>query len=89
MNNEMTIRRSTAIDLAEAVKQVKETVKTPLKALANYYSRVLEEEISVKQTARLLTAQVAFLCAVLPADMPFAMRAACVAWLVVSIKTWR
>jgi len=89
MNNEMTIRQNSSFDMAEAAKQVKEVAKTPVKALADYYSKVLGEEVSVKQTVRLLTAQGAFLCTVLPADMPIVLRLACAAWLVASIRTWR
>ncbi len=49
--------------------------------VARYYSRVLGEKVSTRQTLLLLNAQAAFVMAVLPADGPLAGRAVCVAWL--------
>lgn len=49
--------------------------------VAGYYSRVLGEKVSTRQTLLLLNAQAAFVMAVLPADGPLAGRALCVAWL--------
>ena len=49
--------------------------------VARYYSRVLGEKVSTRQTVLLLNAQAAFVMAVLPADGPLAGRAVCVAWL--------
>ena len=49
--------------------------------VARYYSRVLGEKVSTRQTLLLLNAQAAFVMAVLPADGPLSGRAVCVAWL--------
>ena len=49
--------------------------------VARYYSRVLGEKVSTRQTVLLLNAQAAFAMAVLPTDGPLAGRAVCVAWL--------
>jgi len=55
-------------------------VKEPVEMLRKYYSGVLEEEVSLPQTMRLLHAQAAFVATVMPIDMALTLRALCCLW---------
>lgn len=57
--------------------------------LRKYYSSVLGEEVSVSYMHRLNNAQVAFLCAVLPADMPLPLRAVFCLWFLYAVRRCR
>lgn len=48
----------------------------------DYYSDVLEQELSLRQTGLLVQAQAAFLMAVLPCDAPLVYRVATFGWLI-------
>lgn len=60
-----------------------------LRRLAAVYSFLLEEEVGPRRTLRLLHAQVAVLSAVLPADMPLALRALLLAWAFLACRQCR
>jgi hypothetical protein len=57
--------------------------------IRKYYSSVLGEEVSVNFMHRLIKAQVAFVCAVLPADMPLLLRAAFCLWFLFAVLRCR
>ncbi len=50
--------------------------------LTQFYSEILGEKVSLSQALALLNAQAAFVFAIFPADMSFALRAVGLAWLV-------
>jgi len=60
-----------------------------LRRLAAVYSFLLEEEVGPRRTLRLLHAQVAAMSAVLPADMPLALRALLLAWAFLACRQCR
>ncbi|MBR1484250.1 MAG: ATP-binding protein [Prevotella sp.] len=60
----------------------------PLQAVADYYSRTLEQPVSLRQTLLLLQAQAAFVAAVFM-DSPVPLRLLCLAWLVGSLLKCR
>lgn len=65
---------------------VKKGIMFPIVWLSQYYSAVLNKEISVKTTLQLLNAQAAFALAVFPANAPFILRVVCTAWFATAIS---
>jgi hypothetical protein len=57
----------------------------PLTLLSEYYSKLLEEKVSVKQTLLLLNAQISFLFAVFPIALSIVVRILFVAWFVYAV----
>lgn len=54
---------------------------TPIELLQRYYAKVMEREVSLRQTLLLLNAQLAFALTVFPVEAPFAARVVCCLWL--------
>lgn len=54
---------------------------TPIELLRRYYAKVMEREVSLRQTLLLLNAQLAFALTVFPVEAPFAARVVCCLWL--------
>lgn len=54
----------------------------PVRLLGEYYSGILERQLSMKQTWRMIEVQLAFLSCLFPADLPAAVRLLTVVWLV-------
>lgn len=54
---------------------------TPIEFLRRYYAKVMEREVSLRQTLLLLNAQLAFALTVFSIEAPFAMRVVCCLWL--------
>ncbi len=50
--------------------------------LTKFYSELLGEKVTFSQVLAILNAQAAFVFAIFPADMSFALRAVGLAWLV-------
>ena len=83
MNNEMTLNvREMKNQLV--MNQIMAAALRPLQAIANYYSRMLEQPVSVRQTLHLINAQLAFVMTVF-VDSPILFRVFCAAWLVVAL----
>lgn len=57
--------------------------------IASYYSRVLDEQLTVSQTKAIVCAQCAFIAVVMPFDFGMLYRAVAVAWFVVSMLRCR
>lgn len=83
MNNEMTLN-AREMKNQLVMNQVMAAALRPLQAIANYYSRMLEQPVSVRQTLHLINAQMAFVMTVF-VDSPILFRALCAAWLVVAL----
>lgn len=83
MNNEMTLN-AREMKNQLVMNQVMAAALRPLQAIANYYSRMLEQRVSVRQTLHLINAQMAFVMTVF-VDSPILFRALCAAWLVVAL----
>lgn len=64
------------------VKTIKSEVKTVsiLAIIAAYYSRILEQTVTVSQTKSLINAQCAFVALVMPADLGITYRIIALAW---------
>jgi hypothetical protein len=81
MNNQMIMNtRETRLDVV--LNTVATGVRRPLLWLTSYYMRVLERNVSPRQTLLLVNAQLAFLATVLPAECPVLLRLMALAWLV-------
>lgn len=72
-----------------AMEIVSKAVRRALAPIVRYYSRVLGNELTVRQTLLLINAQAAFFMAVFPTDCPLVMRGLCVAWLVSALLKCR
>ena len=83
MNNEMTLN-AREMKNQLVMNQVMAAALRPLQAIANYYSRMLEQPVSVRQTFHLINAQMAFVMTVF-VDSPILFRVLCAAWLVVAL----
>lgn len=59
-------------------------LKQPVAALANYYSNILERQVTSRQTLTLLHAQAAFFVTVF-SSCSIIMRFVCIAWLITTI----
>ncbi len=88
MNNEMIIsNREQRIDLV--LNQLALSARRPLRLLTDYYSKVLERRLSIRQTVCLLNAQLAFVMTVFPVDCEGWMRLGCGAWLLSALMKCR
>lgn len=67
--------------LTQVMNTLTTVVEQPVAALANYYSRVLERQVSCRQTWQLLNAQLAFFVTVF-SSCGLLLRFACILWLV-------
>ena len=67
--------------LSELWRSFSEWASTPARLLARYYSSVLERDITMRQTWRLIEVQLAFFACIFPADLSVAVRLLAVAWL--------
>lgn len=80
MKKEMTLlvsERNT-----EMVNMMKCAVVKPLLLLSKYYTKLLDEKVSVHQTLLLINAQLAFFFTVFPVDCPLLARLICLVWLI-------
>lgn len=83
---ELELIEKTISSLTQKLGKAADTIKQPIEWLRKYYSVILEKEISMKQTALLLETQLAFVMAILPADMHLLLRAACLGWFSLCLK---
>ena len=88
MKKEMTLSVNSASEMRinNLFASIKKGIMFPIVWLSQYYSAVLNKEISVKTTLQLLNAQVAFALAVFPANAPFILRVVCTAWFATAIS---
>lgn len=88
MKKNMTIQMNENTTL-EMIKNVTKTISNTwyglTSKLANYYSEILEEEISPRKATKILQAQFAFLSVLLTSGGPILLCAACVAWFGLSL----
>ena len=87
MEKNIYIKRevSASSSVQNIMSSIANKAKSPITALAKYYSIVLEREIGMKQTLLLLNAQIAFVFAVFPANIGFIARAVCCAWFIKAV----
>lgn len=68
--------------LSELWRSLSEWASTPARLLARYYSSVLEREVTMRQTWRLIEVQIAFFAGIFPADISVALRLLSAAWFI-------
>ena len=68
--------------LSELWRSFSEWASTPARLLARYYSSVLERDITMRQTWRLIEVQIAFFAGIFPADFSVALRLLAAAWFI-------
>lgn len=90
MNNEMTIGTNMTTgytnitaDCTERTLMSKtvKAVRMPIEKLQKYYSNVLGEKLTLRQTLCLINAQAAFFMTVLPGECPLLLRSVFLVWL--------
>ncbi|MDD6518481.1 MAG: ATP-binding protein [Prevotella sp.] len=90
MEKNMMISTPTpSIDLKTMWQKLTATVKSPIEWLRIYYSSVCGKTLSMGQTLLLINAQLAFISAAFPADLPLIARLGCCTWLLASLKLCR
>ena len=91
MKNELTLQRSAAYVSVGMmfVKRLSSCCHSLIGRLAAYYSSVLGQQVTLRQTFLLLNAQAAFLFTVFPLDCSFVLRLLCVVWLVSALLKCR
>lgn len=72
------------MNTAKTIQSEIQTVSI-LSVIAGYYSRMLEQVVSVDQTKSLISAQCAFLALVLPFDLGYTYRIVTLLWFVYSV----
>ena len=84
----MTLAVNTANEmrLTSLLASVKNGLLLPVILLSQYYSAVLNKDISTKVTFQLLNAQAAFALAVLPSEAPFLFRVFCSLWFALAVN---
>ena len=63
------------------LSEVANALRLPVELLRKYYAKVLERELSMRQTWLLINVQAAFVFAAVPVDGPWLLRIACCGWL--------
>jgi len=81
MQNEITFS-SPVLKINRVVNHLILLVLQPVAWLRQYYSEVLEREVSMRQMWLLLNAQAAFFFAVFPVSCPLLLRAVFTAWFI-------
>ena len=70
----MTADAADTKNILDSIRSYAERAKQPIVTLSIYYSKILEEKISVKQTLLLLNAQISFVLAIFPASFSLILR---------------
>lgn len=93
MEKNMTIqtgvREDSGMEFTELVGRLGAWISEPVRLLGKYYSSVLERKLSMRQTWRLIEAQLAFIACMLPADISLGARLIAVSWLVSAVLRCR
>lgn len=76
-------------ELTEFLASVKTWISTPVKLLSQYYSSVLEREVTNRQTWLIIEAQAAFFAGIFPADIHITARLLMAAWFLSSLSRCR
>jgi hypothetical protein len=81
----MTADAADTKNFSDLLKSYNERAKQPIVILSNYYSKILEEKISVKQTLLLLNAQISFVFAIFPANFSLILRFLFIVWFATAV----
>ena len=81
---EVALNNKSTKNTIETIKSIANTAMKPVNWLSTYYSSVLGQKISTKQTLLLLNAQVAFVMTAFPAEAHFVVRIICLSWFIKS-----
>lgn len=87
MKKEMTIQSNvtTNMSISNMWTKTKAMMNKAMSNISNYYSSMIDEKLTNKQTLLIMNAQLAFFFAVMPADCSLTLRFACIAWLAVAL----
>lgn len=72
--------------LTNLIKGMKMNLQSPSLLLSQYYSKVLEKEITLKQANAITEAQIAFLVFIFPADYSLILRACIGVWVYLALN---
>ena len=81
MEKNTTAMKSRQNTVMETVANIVRQLQQPAEWLRAYYSRVLQRDITMRQTALLVNAQAAFAVAFFPVDAPLMARVAGLLWV--------
>ncbi len=81
----MTADAADTKNFFDLLRSYNEWAKQPIVILSNYYSKILEEKISVKQTLLLLNAQISFVFAIFPANFSLILRFLFIVWFTTAV----
>ena len=82
---EVALSNKSTKNTIETIKSIANTAMKPVNWLSTYYSSVLGQKISTKQTLLLLNAQVAFVMTAFPAEAHFVVRIICLSWFIKAV----
>lgn len=87
MKKEMMMTADAAYtkNILDSIRSYAERAKQPIVMLSIYYSKILEEKISVKQTLLLLNAQISFVLAIFPANFSLILRFLFIVWFATAV----
>lgn len=77
--------QSVANILQTLVTKMAQKATAPFEWLRNYYSDICEKQLTMVQTGKLVSAQLAFIATAFPTDAPWLFRIGCGVWLAVSL----
>jgi acyl-CoA reductase-like NAD-dependent aldehyde dehydrogenase len=81
----MTANAADTKNIIDSIRSYAERAKQPIVMLSIYYSKILEEKISVKQTLLLLNAQISFVLAIFPANFSLILRFLFIVWFATAV----
>ena len=81
----MTADAADTKNILDSIRSYAERAKQPIVMLSIYYSKILEEKISVKQTLLLLNAQISFVLAIFPANFSLILRFLFMVWFATAV----
>ena len=81
----MTADAADTKNIIDSIRSYAERAKQPIVMLSIYYSKILEEKISVKQTLLLLNAQISFVLAIFPANFSLILRFLFIVWFATAV----
>lgn len=82
MEKNITCRQDSAAPSFPLLQQVRNLALRAAEAVRRHYSSTIGQEFTLRQTALIINAQVAFFLTVLPADLPVMLRLLVFGWLI-------
>ncbi len=72
-------------NISEVISSIKEYAARPIVSLSKYYTKLIGEKISTRQTMLLLNAQIAAVFAIFPLNYSIILRVLFIVWFATSV----